>query len=97
MKSLHTFEEFLNEAQVNEANLNDMINLVKQGYGWATDEWVRQCPMNRAGRMALAQALAKEEMLYSEDDLTDEHINGEVNPKQDGIKPMSTADAKKIF
>ena len=85
------------ESEINEANLNDMINLVKDGFGWATDEWVRQCPMNRPGRMALAQALAKDGMLFSEDDLTDKHINGEIDPNQDGIKPMSIADAKKLF
>lgn len=97
MNPLQTFEEFVNESQINESNLNDMIRLVKDGFGWTTDEWVRQCPMNRPGRMALAQALAKEGMLFSEDDLTDEHINGEVDPKQDGIKPMSPAEAKNIF
>jgi hypothetical protein len=97
MKNLHTFEEFLNESQLNEANLNDMIDLVKGGFGWTTDEWVRQCPMNRPGKMALAQALAKEGMLFSEDDLTDKHAMGDSNPAKDGIKPMSVADAKKLF
>ena len=91
MKNLQTYDEFLNESSV-----NDMVNLVKNGYGWATTEWVRQSPINRAGRLALAQALAKDGLLYDEDDLTDEHINGEVDPKQDGIKPMSVADAKKL-
>ena len=92
MKNLSTYEDFLNESTI-----NDMLNLVKTGFGWATVEWVRQSPMNRPGKMALAQALAKEGLLFDDNDLTDEHINGEVDPNQDGIKPLSVNDAKKLF
>jgi hypothetical protein len=83
------------EENLNEANHGELFDLVKNGFGWATVEWVRQCPINRPGRIALAMSLAKEGMLFDDADLKDEHVNGEVDPRQDGIQPMSIADAKK--
>jgi hypothetical protein len=86
----------IKESEINEANYGELFDLVKNGFGWATIEWVRQCPINRAGRLALAQSLAKAGMLYDDADLKDEHINGEVDPgRGDGIKPMTVADLKK--
>jgi hypothetical protein len=84
------------ESVVNEANYGELMDLVKKGMGWATVEWVRQCPINRAGRLALAQSLAKEGRLFSDEDLNDDHHMGDADPREDGIKPLSVADLKKV-
>lgn len=91
MKNIKTYEDFLTESTV-----NDMVDLVKKGFGWATIDWVRESPINHNDKAALAVALAKDGLLFNDDDLKDEHIDGQVDPKQDGIKPMSVADAKKL-
>ena len=92
MKHIRTFESFLNEGMT----VNNMIDNIKSGEGWATIDYVRQAPLNRPGRMALAQELAKIGILFNDDDLSDEHHMGNKNPLDDKkIKPMSVEDVKK--
>ena len=92
MKHIHTFENFLNEA-----NVSTVFDEVKRGAGWASIDYVRNAPLNRAGQMALAQMLAAEGILFDDDDLSDEHHSGNADPVEDGVYPMSIEDAKKAL
>lgn len=94
MKHIKTFEIFLNEGMT----VNNLIDNIKDGMGWATIDYVRQAPLNRPGKMALAQELAKMGILFDDDAISDEHHMGNLNPLDDKkIKPMSVEDAKKAF
>jgi len=92
MKHIHTFENFLNEA-----NVSTVMDAIKRGLGWASVDYVRNAPINRAGRMALAQMLAADGILFADDTLSDEHHEGKADPVEDGITPLSIEDAKKLF
>ena len=94
MKHIRTFESFLNEGMT----VNTMIDNIKSGMGWATIDYVRQCPLNRPGKMALAQELAKMGILFDDDAISDAHHMGDLSPLDDkNIKPMSVEDAKKAL
>jgi len=95
MKHIQTFESFLGEG-LGVPTANSIIADIKSGMGWATVEYVDIAPLNRAGKIALAQMLAAEGILFADEDLSDKHHQGKADPVKDGIKPMSVADAKKL-
>ena len=88
MKHIHTFESFLNEG----LGVGTIMTGIKNGAGWASVEYIKNLPINRAGRMALAQMLAAEGMLFADDDLSDKHHSGDESPIEDGVKPLSIKD-----
>jgi hypothetical protein len=92
MKHIQTFENFLNEA-----NVSTVMDAIKSGMGWASVDYVRNAPLNRPGKIALAQMLAADGILFDDDSLSDEHHKGNANPVEDGIAPLSIEDAKKLF
>jgi len=96
MKHIHTFESFLNEG-AGTPTVNSIFDEVQRGTGWASVEYVRQSPLNRAGKMALAQKLAAEGILFDDDALSDEQAKGNASPVEDGVTPISMADAKRLF
>jgi hypothetical protein len=93
MKHIHTFESFLNEG----LGVGTIMTEIKNGAGWASVDYIHNLPINRAGKMALAQMLAAEGMLFADEDLTDKHHEGNADPIEDGVAPMSINDAKNLF
>ena len=82
------------------ANVTKAIGFIRDGAGWAADEYLHQMggPMGLKPKemMELAIELAKKGMLYSEDGLSDNAIeNGDLSDEDEKAK-MSVAQAKKM-
>lgn len=99
MKNLPNFEEFINESKelLTEGEAQKALKDIKRGAGWASDGYI----LNNFGGLPdkvnkeLAIALAKDGLLFAEDDLDDASMDDGDFPED--ATPMTVAQAKKLL